>query len=343
MTDEKTGPKCYGEKPDPRNDTPDNTWPLDNCPPADPRNDTAYVDLGAEAACSMCDDSGCYSAGDPTNPRAMTPCSCAAGKALANTSGMSGLGIPPDAWSVDTPGAVFEVACIFCRDTGYTPRFSSTAVRGYCPHCPQGDLRKHGDGTRPMTAGWDTGVPQPGRVWYACKDCREPATPERRFCGECGGQVLVYGSLPKSVVEPHITSFACGYCRDTRLLPDITSASGQKKCHYCATEFRSLETPPASKLESMLIPTKCNPQGYANHECPACTPPVPKDPWQHRARYMRCYSCMAFVAKGDGPSQSDPTKKQLGRCRRHAPRLDGFPTMFSTDWCLDHKLDETKL
>jgi hypothetical protein len=33
----------------------------------------------------------------------------------------------------------------------------------------------------------------------------------------------------------------------------------------------------------------------------------------------------------------------LGRCRRHAPTLSGWPAVFDVDWCGDHKLDETKL
>lgn len=33
----------------------------------------------------------------------------------------------------------------------------------------------------------------------------------------------------------------------------------------------------------------------------------------------------------------------LGRCRRHAPVMSGFPAVFPTDWCGDHKLDETKV
>jgi hypothetical protein len=43
---------------------------------------------------------------------------------------------------------------------------------------------------------------------------------------------------------------------------------------------------------------------------------------------------MWFVKKGDGP---------LGRCRRHAPTMNGYPAVFVTDWCGDHKLDETKI
>lgn len=28
----------------------------------------------------------------------------------------------------------------------------------------------------------------------------------------------------------------------------------------------------------------------------------------------------------------------LGRCRKHAPTLDGWPATFASDWCGDHKL-----
>lgn len=63
------------------------------------------------------------------------------------------------------------------------------------------------------------------------------------------------------------------------------------------------------------------------------------DPWKHRSQGMICASCMWFV-----PKKRKPFKPQnLGRCRRHAPRLEGFPAVFKTDWCGDHKLDEDKL
>lgn len=65
------------------------------------------------------------------------------------------------------------------------------------------------------------------------------------------------------------------------------------------------------------------------------TQPVAKlDPWEHRAARMRCSTCMWFVPKEPRP--------ELGRCRRHAPTMNGYPVVFATDWCGDHKLDETK-
>ena len=74
------------------------------------------------------------------------------------------------------------------------------------------------------------------------------------------------------------------------------------------------------------------------------------DPWVHRSEGMTCTTCMWYVAKGPftKPDPADPTattpiEPMLGRCRKHAPTLQGFPAMFPTDWCGDHKLDETKL
>jgi hypothetical protein len=61
---------------------------------------------------------------------------------------------------------------------------------------------------------------------------------------------------------------------------------------------------------------------------------VPLDNWKHRSAKMACACCMYFVEK-------DPAT--LGRCRRHAPGLSGFPVVFHTDWCGDHKLDETRI
>ena len=52
------------------------------------------------------------------------------------------------------------------------------------------------------------------------------------------------------------------------------------------------------------------------------------DRWKNRSAEMRCHSCMHYVSKiGD-----------KGRCRRHAPTLGGWPVVFETDWCGDHKL-----
>lgn len=61
------------------------------------------------------------------------------------------------------------------------------------------------------------------------------------------------------------------------------------------------------------------------------------DPWAHRSTGMLCRTCMYFVPKR---SESDDAgaKPEKGRCRRHAPTMSGYPVVFTTDWCGDHKL-----
>lgn len=72
---------------------------------------------------------------------------------------------------------------------------------------------------------------------------------------------------------------------------------------------------------------------------PAITSTPSKDPWVHRSTGMRCSSCMWFVEKLSTVARDGC----IGRCRRHAPTMNGYPVVFSTDWCGDHKLDEGKV
>ena len=75
-----------------------------------------------------------------------------------------------------------------------------------------------------------------------------------------------------------------------------------------------------------------------------------KDNWKHRSTGMRCSSCMYYVSKTKtqtGQIIEDGKDviitPSIGRCRRHAPTMSGWPVMFQTDWCGDHKLDEEKI
>jgi hypothetical protein len=71
------------------------------------------------------------------------------------------------------------------------------------------------------------------------------------------------------------------------------------------------------------------------------TSSVAPDQWVHRSAGMRCRTCMWFVPKhGTQPLRAD--QDDLGRCRRHAPAMNGWPVMFESDYCGDHKLDENK-
>ena len=61
------------------------------------------------------------------------------------------------------------------------------------------------------------------------------------------------------------------------------------------------------------------------------------DNWKHRDSGMKCFTCMWFAEKLRAVANDD---LRIGRCRRHAPTMNGYPVVFGTDWCGDHKLDE---
>jgi len=61
-----------------------------------------------------------------------------------------------------------------------------------------------------------------------------------------------------------------------------------------------------------------------------------EDPWKHRSDFMKCKSCIWFVPK----EVNTIPVYHLGRCRRHAPTMNGFPVVYVNDWCGDHKVDE---
>lgn len=63
-----------------------------------------------------------------------------------------------------------------------------------------------------------------------------------------------------------------------------------------------------------------------------------EDNWKHKTAGTRCEVCMWFVYK-----QGKEEPLQVGRCRRHAPTINGFPAVFGADWCGDHRLDENKI
>ena len=51
---------------------------------------------------------------------------------------------------------------------------------------------------------------------------------------------------------------------------------------------------------------------------------------------MKCMTCIFFAEKS-------AYNNNIGRCRRHAPTMNGYPVVYQNDWCGDHKLDETKV
>lgn len=63
-----------------------------------------------------------------------------------------------------------------------------------------------------------------------------------------------------------------------------------------------------------------------------------KDNWIHKNTGMVCSTCMWCAAKAE-----EGQVIEVGRCRRHAPTMNGYPVVYMTDWCGDHKLDADKL
>lgn len=67
------------------------------------------------------------------------------------------------------------------------------------------------------------------------------------------------------------------------------------------------------------------------------------DPWVHRSDGMRCRSCIWYVPKVPTAKLIPQDYRGIGRCRRHAPTMNGYPVVWCDDWCGDHRLDENKL
>lgn len=70
---------------------------------------------------------------------------------------------------------------------------------------------------------------------------------------------------------------------------------------------------------------------------------VGSDPWSMRNKSMKCSTCIWFVSKEPQATTVTVKSHQVGRCRRHAPTMGGYPVVYMTDWCGDHKVDENKL
>ncbi|MBU8921309.1 MAG: hypothetical protein KOO63_05770 [Bacteroidales bacterium] len=63
---------------------------------------------------------------------------------------------------------------------------------------------------------------------------------------------------------------------------------------------------------------------------------------ENLSKGMKCSTCMYYVAKV-GPQNTIPISPRVGRCRRNAPTMSGWPVMFDSDFCGNHKLDESKI
>ena len=67
------------------------------------------------------------------------------------------------------------------------------------------------------------------------------------------------------------------------------------------------------------------------------------DNWIHRSKGIKCKTCMWFMPKMRFDADETKPQQNLGRCRKSAPTMNGWPVVFPDDWCGDHKLDENKI
>jgi hypothetical protein len=68
-----------------------------------------------------------------------------------------------------------------------------------------------------------------------------------------------------------------------------------------------------------------------------------QDPWTQRSSGMKCSTCIWFVPKFTNSPVVPEGHKIVGRCRRHAPTMGGYPVVYPDDWCGDHRIDENKV
>lgn len=68
-----------------------------------------------------------------------------------------------------------------------------------------------------------------------------------------------------------------------------------------------------------------------------------QDPWANRGSGMKCSTCVWFVPKFTSNAVVPQNHKTVGRCRRHAPTMSGYPLVYMDDWCGDHRIDENKV
>lgn len=61
------------------------------------------------------------------------------------------------------------------------------------------------------------------------------------------------------------------------------------------------------------------------------------DPWKHCSEEILCATCIWYIRK---EKKEMDGKSTVGRCRRHSPGINGYPVVFETDWCGDHRLSK---
>lgn len=147
----------------------------------------------------------------------------------------------------------------------------------------------------------------------------------------------------------------CESCRTNGSQWLLKSTSGPEEYHLCANclidlvnlsltsgHFKNLIRAGHSSNDFMIHGDFYDEEGCALQPKRDTKEDKTSDPWKHRSEGMQCRTCMWFVGKKHDLA-ADLAGTKIGRCRRHAPTMTGYPVCFQEDWCGDHKLDETKV
>jgi len=155
--------------------------------------------------------------------------------------------------------------------------------------------------------------------------------------------------MPCDYTMPH--GISCAGCRqrqrewslaiDTRIAKEIAAREQER------TKVRTERSGFDTYIRELKYAKERVPSLFQSNEplkAPTEDTPTPtRDPWANRSKSMRCATCMFYVEKeGAGFVKRSLQNATIGRCRRHAPTMNGYPVVFEKDWCGDHKLDETK-
>lgn len=124
-----------------------------------------------------------------------------------------------------------------------------------------------------------------------------------------------------------MTSCGCGHCERIREEEAWARSSGAATLAHQDEIVKAMAADAVSRMAA-----KGAVSGYLGMKST-------EDPWKHRSDRMKCRTCMWFVRKETRPGAD---LSEIGRCRRHAPAMGGYPVVMVDDWCGDHRLDESK-
>lgn len=140
-----------------------------------------------------------------------------------------------------------------------------------------------------------------------CDKCKNQAANVKGCPHESCYEAMSYGKPPTHFVAIE-TERLCNTCADG---PPINCPDRECYTDGSLPHWKSIEEKSKGPIAQAIAKGGCE-----------------IDRWEHRSVNMKCGTCMSFLKM---------------RCRRHAPTLQGWPAVFPTDWCGDHKLSKSQM